>query len=212
MRLWSYQHPSVLETLQHGEQYVAITNLLEDSEYPAKITRFHVPDNVRFFESLYDLVDKEKIVLTEMSNPNNSVNDPRFGLIVGSDKKNSLRSVDRSYVSVEAKNYDPASGILTVVGQQIHIIGQVNKLGKRKESKQAKLMRGLFYEYTFPGGGVSLRHIYSHKGESYPQDIIKKARELTAEINRKVAKKIGVDDLIISNDYRFEINPRYLKD
>jgi hypothetical protein len=59
---------------------------------------------------------------------------------------------------------------------------------------------------------VSLRHIYSHKGESYPQDIIKKARELTAEINRKVAKKIGVDDLIISNDYRFEINPRYLKD
>ncbi len=203
--------PTAPTYIPYGEQYVAITNLLEDSKYPAKITRFHVPDNVRFFESLYDLVDKEKIVLTEMSNPNNSVNDPRFGLIVGSDKKNPLRSVDRSYVSVEAKNYDPASGILTVVGQQIHIIGQVNRLGKSKASKQSKLMRELFYEYKFPKA-AALRHIYPYKGERYPQDIIKKARELTAEINRKVAKKIGVDDLIISDDWKFEINPDYLKD
>lgn len=203
--------PTAPTYIPYGEQYVVITNLLEDSEYPAKITRFHVPDNVRFFESLYDLVDKDKIVITEPSGLNNSVIEPRFGLIVGSDKKNSLRPVDRSYVSVEAKNYDPASGILTVVGQPINIISQVNRLGKRKESNQAKLMRELFYEYTFPRG-VPLRTIYAHKGESYPQDIIKKSRALTAEINRKVAQKIGVDDLIISNDWRFEINPRYLKD
>ena len=114
-------------------------------------------------------------------------------------------------MSVEAKNYDPASGILTVVGQPTQIIGQVNRVGKRKESNQAKLMRELFYEYTFPRG-VPLRSIYPHKGESYPQDIIKKSRALTAEINRKVEAKIGVDDLIISNEWRFEINPRYLKD
>ena len=203
--------PTAPTYIPYGEQYVAITNLLEDSEYPAKITRFHVPDNVRFFESLYDLVDKEKIAVTALANPNSPIMEHRFGLIVDSDKKNSLRPVDRKYISVEAKNYDPASGILTVVGQPINIIGQVNKLGKRKESKQAKLMRGLFYEYTFPHA-VALRDVYTHKGESYPQDIIKKSRALTAEINRKVAKKIGVDDLIISNEWRFEINPRYLKD
>lgn len=204
--------PTAPTYIPYAEQYVAITNLLEDSEYPAKITQFHVPDNVRFFESLYDLVDKEKITITELADLTAPVSSPRFGLIVSSDKKNTLRPLDRRHISVEAKNYDPASGILTVVGQQINIIGQVNKLGKSKESKQAKLMRGLFYEYSFPGGGVSLRHIYSHKGESYPQHIIKKSRALTAEINRKVDDKIGVDDLIISNDYRFEINPRYLKD
>lgn len=203
--------PTAPTYIPYGEQYVAITNLLEDSEYPVKITRFHVPDNMRFFESLYDLVDKEKIAITELSDLNYSAIEPRFGLVVDSDKKNSLRPADRRYISVEAKNYDPASGILTVVGQPINIIGQVNRLGKRKESKQAKLMRDLFYEYTFPHG-VSFRNIYSHKGESYPQEIIKKSRALTAEINRKVAKKIGVDDLIISNDWRFEINPRYLKD
>lgn len=202
--------PTAPTYIPYGEQYVAITNLLENSEYPAKITRFLVPDNVRFFESLYDLVDKDKIAITELGGLY-SVTDPRFGLVVGLDKKKTLRQADRRYVSVEAKNYDPASGILTVVGQPINIISQVNRLGKRKESNQAKLMRGLFYEYTFPRA-VSLRDIYSHKGESYPQDIIKKSRALTAEINRKVSEKIGVDDLIISNDWRFEINPRYLKD
>lgn len=203
--------PTAPTYIPYGEQYVAITNLLEDSEYPAKITRFHVPDNVRFFESLYDLVDKEKIAITELSDPNHSVIDPRFGIVVDSDKKNSLRPVDRRYISVEAKNYDPASGILVVRGQQINIISQVNRLGKRKESKQAKLMRELFHEYTFLQG-VALRSIYPNKEVSYPQEIIKKSRALTAEINRKVAKNIGVDDLIISNDWRFEINPRYLKD
>jgi hypothetical protein len=203
--------PTAPTYIPYSEQYVAITNLLEDSEYPAKITRFLVPDNVRFFESLYDLVDKDKVAITELADLNHSVIDPMFGLVVGSDKKKSLRQADRRYISVEAKNYDPASGILTIVGQPINIISQVNRLGKRKESNQAKLMRGLFYEYTFPRA-VSLRDIYSHKGESYPQDIIKKSRALTAEINRKVAKNIGVDDLIISNDWRFEINPRYLKD
>lgn len=203
--------PTAPTYIPYEEQYVAVTNFLEDSKYPAKITRFHVPDNVRFFESLYDLVDKEKIVLTEMSNPNNSVNDPRFGLIVGSDKKNSLRPADRRYINVEAKNYDPASGILTVVGQPIKIIKQPNKLGKTKESKQAKLMRKLFYQYTFPQG-EALRGIYPHKGESYPQHVVKKARELVAAINRKVDAKIGVPDLIISDDWKFEINPDYLKD
>src|SRR5690606_25722934 len=98
--------------------------------------------------SLYDLVDKDRIAITELSDQNNSFLDPGFGLVIGSDKKNTLRPLDRRYISVEAKNYDPASGILTVVGQPIQIIGQVNRLGKRKESKQAKLMRGLFYEYT----------------------------------------------------------------
>lgn len=203
--------PTAPTYIPYSEQYVAITNLLEDSKYPAKITRFHVPDNVRFFESLYDLVDKAKIAITELGDLNSSVIDPRFGVIVNSDKKSSLRSVDRRYVSVEAKSYDPASGILTVTGQPIRIINQVNRLGKSKGSLQARLMRELFYEYTFPRG-VPLRDIYPHKGESYPQEIIRKARELAAAINRKVAKEIGVADLIISNDWRFEINPRYLKD
>lgn len=203
--------PTAPTYIPYGEQYVTITNLLEDSKYPAKITRFRVPDNVRFFESLYDLVDKEKIAITELSDLNNSVIDPRFGLIVGSDKKSTLRPVDRSYISVEAKNYDPASGILTVVGQPINIISQINRLGKRKESKQAKIMRELFYEYDFPRA-LAFRDIYSHKGESYPQDIIKKSRALVDSINRKVNAKIGVDDLIISNKWRFEINPDYLKD
>lgn len=203
--------PTAPTYIPYSEQYVAITNLLEDSEYPINVTRLRIPKNVRFFESLYDLVDKDKIAITELSDQNNTFIDPGFGLVVGSDKKKKLRSSDRRYISVEAKNYDPASGILTVVGQPINIIGQVNRLGKRKESNQAKLMRELFYEYTFPRP-VALRTIYSHKGESYPQHIIKKSRALTAEINRKVASKIGVDDLIIFNDWRFEINPRYLKD
>lgn len=203
--------PTAPTYIPYSEQYVAITNLLEDSKQPTKVTRFHIPDNVRFFESLYDLVDKAKIILTEIINQNNSVNNPRFGLIVGSDRKKSLRRADRRYISVEAKNYDPASGVLTVTGRPIHIIGQVNRLGKRKESKQAQLMRELFYEYTFLQG-VALRRIYPNKEVSYPQHIIKKSRALTAEINRKVNAEIGVDDLIISNDWRFEINPRYLKD
>lgn len=203
--------PTAPTYIPYSEQYVAITNILEDSEYPAKITRFHVPDSVRFFESLYDLVDKEKVAIIGLSERDSPVINPRFGLVIGSDKKNTLRPLDRRYISVEAKNYDPASGILTVVGQPIQIIGQVNRLGKSKQSNQAKLMRELFYEYTFPSG-VPLRTIYAHRGESYTQDIIKKSRALTAEINRKVAKKIGVADLIISNDWRFEINPLYLKD
>ncbi len=203
--------PTAPTYIPYGEQYVAITNLLEDSEYPAKITRFHIPDNVRFFESLFDLVDKDKIAITEFGDLNYSVIDPRFGFVIGSDKKKTLRPLDRRHISVEAKNYDPASGILVVRGQPVNIIGQVNRLGKRKESKQAKLMRELFYEYTFLRG-VPFRSIYPHKGESYTQEIIKKSRELAAAINRKVDEKIGVDDLIISNDWRFEINPRYLKD
>jgi hypothetical protein len=214
--LEQYRHdklftPTAPTYIPYSEQYVAITNLLEDSEYPAKITRFHIPDNVRFFESLYDLVDKDKIAITELGDLRYSVTDIRFGLVVGSDKKKSLRPADRRYISVEAKNYDPASGILVVRGQPINIIGQVNRLGKGKESKQAKLMRELFYEYTFLQG-VALRSIYPYKDVTYTQDIIKKSRALTAEINRKVNAKIGVDDLIISNDWRFEINPRYLKD
>lgn len=203
--------PTAPTYIPYSEQYVAITNLLEGSEYPRNITRLHVPNNVRLFESLYDLVDKDKIAITELSDQNNTFINPGFGLVVDSDKKKTLRPLDRRYISVEAKNYDPASGILTVVGQPIQIIKQVNRLGKRKENNQAKLMRELFYEYTFPKA-QALRLIYPHKGESYPQEIIKKSRALVDSINRKIKAKIGVADLIISNDWRFEINPRYLKD
>lgn len=205
--------PTASTYIPYREQHVAVTNLLDDTKYPTKITRFLLPDNVRFFESVYDLVDTDRITITGFNELSTSVINLRFGLVIDSGKKKSLRSVDKTYVSVEAKNYDPASGTLMLLGQQIRMIEQKNKLGRKNESKQAQLMRELFIVNTFPQR-VALKHIYPTKGVEtmgYPQDVIKKSRALAAEINRKVKAKIGVDDLIISDDWRFEINPLYLK-
>jgi hypothetical protein len=202
--------PTASTYIPYREQHVAVTNLLDDTKYPTKIARFLLPDNVRFFEPMYDLVDTDRITITGFSELSMSIISPRFGLVIDSGKKKSLRSVDKTYVSVEAKNYDPASGTLMILGQQIQIINQKNKLGSKNESKQAQLMRELFIVNTFPRG-VPIRHIYPVKGDIYPQEIIKKSRALAEEINRKIAEKTGVADLITSNKWRFEITPHYLK-
>lgn len=205
--------PTTSAYIPYREQHVAIANLLDDKKYPIKIIRFLLPDNVRFFESVYDLVDIDRITITGFDELGVSAISPRFGLVIDSGNKKNLRSVDKTYVSVEAKNYDPASGILMVLGQQIQIINQKNKLGRKNESKQAQLMRELFIVNTFPQR-VAIKNIYPTKGVDtmgYPQETIKKARALTAEINRKIANKIGVDDLIASDNWRFEISSHYLK-
>ncbi len=73
-----------------------------------------------------------------------------------------------------------------------------------------KLMRELFYVNTFPNR-VPIRVIYSVVGETYPQEIIKKARALVTEINRKIDDETGVNNLISCDEWRFEITSRYLK-
>lgn len=125
-------------------------------------------------------------------------------------KKQSLHLVDANRIRVEQTSYDPASGVLSIVGQKVIIIAQKNKHGKKNESKQAQLMRLLFYVNTFPKS-LPIRAVYPVRGDTYTQEIKKKARELVAAINRKIKVETGVSDLISCDDWRFQIASRYLK-
>ncbi|MCX6729824.1 MAG: hypothetical protein NTV95_04285 [Candidatus Saccharibacteria bacterium] len=125
-------------------------------------------------------------------------------------KKQSIRLVDASRIRVEQTSYDPASGVLNIMGQGVAIIAQKNKHGKKNESKQAKLMRQLFDVNTFPKS-LPIRKVYPVRGDTYPQETKKKARELVAAINRKVGKETSVTNLINCDDWRFQIASRYLK-
>ncbi len=125
-------------------------------------------------------------------------------------KKQSLRLVDANRIRVEQTSYDPASGVLNIMGQKVIIIAQKNKHGKKNEGKQAQIMRAIFYVNTFPKA-VAIREIYPVRGDIYPQEIKKKARELVAAINRKIKAEAGVSDLISCDDWRFQIASRYLK-
>ncbi len=129
---------------------------------------------------------------------------------VDATKKQSLHLVDANRIRVEQTSYDPASGILNIMGQKVIIIAQKNKHGKKNEGKQAQLMRALFYVNTFPKM-VAIREIYPVRGDTYTQGIKKKARELVAAINRKIKVETGVSDLISCDDWRFHIASRYLK-
>lgn len=120
------------------------------------------------------------------------------------------KRVDASRVRVEQTSYDPASGVLNIMGQKVMIIAQKNKIGKKNESKQAKLMRELFAVNTFPEP-IPIRGIYSVRGDTYPQEIKKKARELVAEINRKIGEETSVKDLVNCDKWKFYIRSRYLK-
>lgn len=202
--------PTASAYISYRQQLVAVTNLLESPTYPKTISRFLLPDNVRFLESLYDLVDRRKIAIQGFSDLTKSIAGPMFGATIDAAKKQSPRLVDTSRVRVEQISYDPASGVLNIVGQPVNIIGQKNKHGKKNESKQAQLMRLLFAVNTFPQA-IPLRNIYTYRGLTYPQEIKRKARELVAEINRKINHETGVNDLLSCDDWRFQITPRYLK-
>jgi hypothetical protein len=202
--------PTAPAYIVYRQQLVAATNLLEVMTLPKTISRFLLPNNLRFLESLYDLVDRRKIALAGFSNLTKPSDDPLFGVIVNSVKQQSLRQVDTSRVRLEAGSYDPASGILKIAGEDVDIISQKNKFGKAKESKAARLVRLLFVVNTFPEP-VSIRHIYTVRGDIYPQDVKKKARSLVTAINKKVKEKTGINDVISCDGWRFYITDHYLK-
>jgi hypothetical protein len=204
----------------YHQQYVAMTDYLDTPEQPRKVSRFVLPTNVRLLEALYDLVDKDKIEITgfgELGTPD-AIEDPTFGISVITDVDiKDLQKTEIKGLKVEAHNYDPANGLLTIAGEHIKIIGQPNKKGKDKESKQAQLMRLLFYSLTFPNQ-VAFKAIYDDKDTyvdinrtKYKADVVKKAASLAAAINKLVQEKLEVKELVKSDKYKFFINDLYLK-
>lgn len=202
--------PTAPAYVVYRQQLVAVTNLLESITLPKTISRFLMPSNVRFLESLYDLVDRRKIALVGFSDLAKPSSDPLFGVVANSVKQQSLRQVDTSRVRLEAGSYDPASGILKIAGEDVEIISQKNKFGKAKESKAARLMRLLFFVNTF-SEPVPIRRVYTVRGDIYPQEVKKKARSLVTAINKKVKEKTGIDNLISCDGWRFYITDHYLK-
>ncbi len=204
----------------YHQQYVTLTDYFDRPKPLQKISRFLLPTNMRLLEATYDLVDKGKLEITgigELGEPG-AIQDPMFGISVRTNVD--IRDLQKTIIKglkVEAHNYDPANGVLTIAGERINIISQPNKKGKDKESKQAQLMRLLFYGLTFPNQ-VSFKAIYNDKDTyvdlnrtKYKAEVIKKASSLRAAINKLVQEKIEVKELIKNDKYKFFINELYLK-
>lgn len=209
--------PTAGAYVTYHQQYVALTDYLDTPKPPQKVSRYLLPNKVRLLEILYGLVDKDKLKIirfSELTKPG-AIQDQMFNVDIKVDRDIvDEKRLAVNGLNVEPHNYDAANGVLTIAGERIEIIRQKNKKGAA-ESKQARLMRLLFTNYTFPDP-VPFKDIY--KGEyidirkkTHSRSVLKKAGQLVARINGLVQEKLELEDLIKMDEYNFSINKDYLK-
>lgn len=202
--------PTASSYLLYRQQHLALTDYLERSNQQQTLDNRFLPEKIRLFELVYNLVDNGKLVIEGFEGKGFK---PVINTDVGKDVN--AQRVDLSQIRVEPSSYDAANGILTILGEQIQIIKQPNMKGKHRERNPAKVMRALFRLATFPSA-VTFRTIFSidprtHPEGRYPSGVVNKASTLAAEINERIQEKFVGIKLIKSDDKCFFIDDRYLK-
>jgi predicted transcriptional regulator len=114
------------------------------------------------------------------------------------------------HIKVEPRSYDTANGVLILGGITVQIIKQPNKKGKLHESKEARLMRLLFKDVNTLKNGVPMRTIASVRTHDFNSKHRKLVKSYIAEINRKLPKELGINQLVTNNQNAVMIDERYL--